>query len=107
LRSPLYCKSENGICPTCYGNLYKTLDTINIGILAAGAINTVGINAMMKMRHKSSSIETKEVDFINMAKKAGVDIKTFDHVLDIKKNEIFAKHNVLSLLMNMIMMIYR
>jgi len=91
LRSPLYCKSENGICPTCYGDLYKTLNTINIGILAAGAINTVGINAMMKMRHKSSSIETKEVDFIEMAKKAGVDIKTFDNVLDIKKNEIFAK----------------
>jgi len=69
LRSPLYCKSEDGICPTCYGNLYKTLNTHNIGILAGGAINTVGINAMMKMRHKSSSIATKEVDFIDMAKK--------------------------------------
>lgn len=91
LRSPLYCKSENGICPTCYGNLYKTLNTNNIGILAGGAVNVVGINAMMKMRHKSSSINTKEVDFVDMIKKAGIDIKPFNSVLVIEKNEISAK----------------
>ena len=91
LRSPLYCKSENGICPTCYGNLYKTLNANNIGILAGGAVNIVGINAMMKMRHKSSSINTKEVDFIEMIKKSGIDIKDFNFVLDVKKNEIIAK----------------
>ena len=91
LRSPLYCHSEDGICPTCYGDLYKILNTKNVGILAGGAINTVGINAMMKMRHKSSSIETKEVDFIIMAKKAGIDIKSFADILDIKKTEIYAK----------------
>lgn len=91
LRSPLYCLSENGICPTCYGNLYKTLNTINIGILAGGAVNQVGINAMMKMRHKSSSVNTKEVNFIDMIKKAGIDIKQFSNILEIKKNEIIAK----------------
>lgn len=91
LRSPLYCIAEHGICPTCYGNLYKTLNTHNIGILAAGAVNIVGINAMMKMRHKSSSVNTKEVDFIDMIKKAGIDIKQFNNILDIKKNEIIAK----------------
>ena len=91
LRSPLYCKSEKGICPTCYGNLYKTLNTHNVGILAGGAINTVGINAMMKMRHKSSSIATKEVDFIDMAKKAGVDVNSFKDVLIVEKNSITAK----------------
>lgn len=91
LRSPLYCLSENGICPTCYGNLYKTLDTDNIGILAAGAINEIGINAMMKMRHKTSSVDTKEVDFVNMIKNVGIDIGQFDRILDIKKNEIYAK----------------
>mgnify|MGYP001458605157 CR=1 FL=1 len=91
LRSPLYCKSDNGICETCYGNLYKTLNTINIGVLAGGAINAVGINAMMKMRHQSSSINTKEVDFINMIKKAGIDFKLFHNILDISKNSITAK----------------
>lgn len=91
LRSPLYCLSKNGICPTCYGNLYKTLTTTNIGILAAGAVNVVGINAMMKMRHKSTSINTKEVDFINMIKNSGIDIKQFNNILDIKKNQINAK----------------
>lgn len=93
LRSPLYCLSENGICPTCYGNLYKTLNTINIGILAGGAVNKVGINAMMKMRHKASSINTKEVDFPEMIKKSGIDIKQFNNVLEIKKNQIIAKTN--------------
>lgn len=91
LRSPLYCLSENGICPTCYGNLAKTLNTNNIGILAAGAVNIVGINAMMKMRHQSSSVNTKEVDFIDMIKKSGIDIKLYDQILDIKKTIITAK----------------
>ena len=91
LRSPLYCTSENGICPTCYGNLYKTLNTINVGVLAGGAINAIGVNTMMKMRHKTSSINTKEVDFVEMIKKSGIDIKDFNFILDIKKNKISAK----------------
>jgi len=91
LRSPLYCLSEKGICPTCYGGLYKTLNTINVGILAAGAVNIVGINAMMKMRHQSSSNRTKEVDFIDMIKKAGLDTREFDKVLNIEKTVVSAK----------------
>jgi len=91
LRSPLYCKSENGICQTCYGNLSKTLNTQHIGILAGGAVNVVGISTMMGMRHKASSVETKAVDFIEMTKKSGIDIKNFSFILDIKKNEITAK----------------
>lgn len=91
LRSPLFCLSEDGICPTCYGNLYKTLNTKNIGILGAGAVNIVGINAMMQMRHKSSSINTKEVNFIEMIKNSGLDIAIYNKVLNIEKTRISAK----------------
>jgi len=91
LRSPLYCKSKHGICETCYGDLAKILNTKNIGLLAAGAINKVGINTMMKMRHISESVVVTEVDFIDMIKRSGIDIKNFSEVLDIQKNKIIAK----------------
>jgi len=91
LRSPLYCKSEKGICPTCYGNLYKKLNTINIGIIAGGAINSIGITTMMKMRHKTSSVITKEVDFVEMTKQSGTDINIYKEILIIDKNTITAK----------------
>ena len=38
LRSPIYCKTKK-ICPTCYGELYKQINTRNIGILSAGSMN--------------------------------------------------------------------
>jgi hypothetical protein len=91
LRSPLYCKAENGICETCYGNLFKTLNTKNIGILAGGAINVVGINVMMGMRHKASETDTKEVDFNEILKNSGFDLKEFNAALVIEKNKIVAK----------------
>ena len=45
LRSPLYCKSEKGICPTCYGDSYKDLKTKFVGVLAGGNINITVLNA--------------------------------------------------------------
>ncbi len=91
LRSPLYCKSEEGICEICYGDLHKKLNTKNVGILAGGAVNVVGINAMMKMRHKPSSMSTVEVDFPALIKKSGVDLADLKPYFDIRKNEIIAK----------------
>lgn len=91
LRSPLYCKSEHGICPTCYGDFWKTLGSKNIGILAGGAINVVGINALMKMRHQSTSISTKEVDFIDIIRKSGTDPKQLELYFKINKTTIEAK----------------
>lgn len=91
LRSPLYCKAKDGICSKCYGDLYKTLKTKEIGILAGGVINNVGIASMMKLRHKTSIVDIKKVDFIEDLKKLGSKITEFSPFLDIKKNEIYAK----------------
>lgn len=35
-RSPLWCKSETGICEICYGKLAEQLQNNNIGIIAGG-----------------------------------------------------------------------
>lgn len=45
LRSPLYCKSESGICPICYGKSWEKLNNKNIGILVGGDINNKALNA--------------------------------------------------------------
>jgi len=45
LRSPLYCKSEKGICPICYGDSWKHLKNKNIGVLIGGDINDRALNA--------------------------------------------------------------
>ena len=45
LRSPLYCHSEKGICPICYGKSWEVLKNKNIGILAGGDINNKALNS--------------------------------------------------------------
>ncbi len=91
LRSPLYCKSEDGICQICYGDLWKILNTRNIGILAGGAINVVGVNALMKLRHQASSVSLKPVNFIEIIRKFGMDVEKLSNLFEIEKNRIAPK----------------
>ncbi len=91
LRSPLYCRAKKGLCPVCYGNHYKTVGTENVGILAGGAINMIAVNALMKMRHKSSQIDIIDVDFITDMKNTSQDQKIIDSTIAIRKKEIIAK----------------
>lgn len=95
MRSPLYCISEKGICPICYGNLYKILNTKNVGILAGGAVNVVGVNALMKLRHKSTSVSTKEVNFQDIIERNGFDIKYLSTFFKIEEKRIYAKEDCL------------
>lgn len=95
LRSPLYCQSPKGqICPICFGELANKLDTKRIGILAAGVVNLITLNALMKMRHKSSQINATEVDFPKILQETKINLKDLAPILDIKKNEIYAKKPV-------------
>jgi hypothetical protein len=65
MRSPLYCKSQKGICETCYGITCKKLDTKHVGLLAASAVNRVGIEGFaMKARHQATQVNLKKVNFI-------------------------------------------
>lgn len=93
LRSPLYCRAKKGICPVCYGEHYKTLDTKNIGILAGGAVNMIGINSMMKMRHKSSQLDLVDVDFDKIIRASQLDLRVLKKFIDVQPKKIIAKTN--------------
>ena len=90
LRSPLYCKQKNGICPICYGTTADSLDTINIGILSAGALNMVAVNVMMGLRHKAQRFEIIDVDFKNIIDNSTTNIIMLNKLLKIQKNNIYA-----------------
>jgi len=95
LRSPLFCMStKNQVCPICFGTLAKKVNTDRIGILAAGVINRVTLNALMKMRHKSSQIDAVDVDFPKILKESTVDVSAIEKLIKVEKNKIFAKSPV-------------
>lgn len=91
IRSPLYCKSKDGICPICYGRLAEKLESTNIGIMAAGALNNFAINAMMGLRHSAEKTQMIEVNFPETVKKSAIESSELHHILDIREKEIYAK----------------
>lgn len=72
LRSPIFCKSEK-ICKKCYGNLYKTLNSDYIGIIAAHSLSEVTLQLVLRTFHLSgvakidsnNKEETKQKDIIS------------------------------------------
>jgi DNA-directed RNA polymerase subunit beta' len=63
LRSPLYCKEQNGLCKICYGKLQEKLDTKKVGLIASAMVNDIGITKAMKARHANSQLNSREADF--------------------------------------------
>lgn len=95
LRSPLYCQEpDNNICQICYGELATKIDTKNIGILAGGAVNNVVVNAMMKLKHASSQIKVKKVNFPEILKEKNIPKTTYQLFLDVQETQILAKKPV-------------
>jgi len=54
IRSPILCKSPT-ICHTCYGELYKRLNSRFIGILAAQTLGERGTQLVLRTFHTSGS----------------------------------------------------
>jgi len=54
IRSPILCKSPK-ICKTCYGNLYKNLNSRFIGIIAAQTLGERGTQLVLRTFHTSGS----------------------------------------------------
>ena len=92
-RSPLYCKDPNGVCSICYGNLHKLVKNKNVGILAGGAVNNEALNALMKLRHKSSQVSIIEVDFMKLIKDSNLNTDLINRVFEVEKTKISAKLN--------------
>ncbi len=55
IRSPIFCKSP-GICQTCYGNLYKKINTRFIGIIAAQTLGERTTQLVLRTFHTSGAV---------------------------------------------------
>jgi len=58
----LYCKSEKGICLTCYGELANTAGITHAGFAAVESYYVKGLNLLMKAAHHRMTAG-EEVDF--------------------------------------------
>lgn len=58
IRSPILCKSPK-ICTTCYGDLYKKLNSRFIGIIAAQTLGERGTQLVLRTFHTSGSAIVK------------------------------------------------
>ena len=64
LRSPIYCKDPNGICPICFSKTIEDYGTTNIGLIAAAVMNKTGVQGYsMAARHAASTVNLKKCDF--------------------------------------------
>lgn len=61
VRSPILCKSPK-ICTTCYGELYKKLNTRFVGIIAAQTLGERGTQLVLRTFHTSGSAIIKGQD---------------------------------------------
>lgn len=61
IRTPMLCKSP-GICKTCYGDLYKTLHSRFVGIIAAQTLGERGTQLVLRTFHTSGSAVIKGED---------------------------------------------
>jgi len=58
IRSPILCKSPK-LCKTCYGDLYKKLNTRFVGIIAAQTLGERGTQLVLRTFHTSGSAVIK------------------------------------------------
>lgn len=63
VRSPQYCEAKSGYCYTCMGNLFKSLDVKNLGLIAI-SISSQFLTASLKSMHgvKTNLIDISDID---------------------------------------------
>ncbi len=59
IRSPIFCRSRS-ICHKCYGDLYKSLHSRFIGVIAAQALGERGTQLILRTFHTSGSAVIKD-----------------------------------------------
>ncbi len=92
LRSPIYCESEN-ICKTCYGDLYKIINSKFIGVVAAQCLGERGTQLVLRTFHTSGSaiINEKSEEKIDEMKQMDIigDLETASDLLHRFKDNNF------------------
>ena len=59
IRSPIFCKSPK-VCRTCYGDLYKVLNSRFIGVIAAQSLGECNTQLVLRTFHTSGVAHVKE-----------------------------------------------
>ncbi len=90
LRSPILCTSPK-ICQTCYGDLYKTINSRFIGILAAQTLGERGTQLVLRTFHTSGSAVIQGSDDNNSMKQKDIigDLATVAGLLHKFKNKTY------------------
>ena len=61
IRSPIYCQSPK-VCKTCYGDLYKSINSRFVGIIAAQTLGERSTQLVLRTFHTSGSAVTRGDD---------------------------------------------
>jgi len=91
LRSPIYCQT-NDICPTCYGELWKQLKTVNIGLCATQAGNFA--ERIMKSFHLGASVDLEVPNVVELMNQKTSDQNLLIKNLTQKENEVFNNNDL-------------
>lgn len=96
IRSPMFCKTR-AICPTCYGELYKQVNSSNIGTLAAGEMNFS--ERIMASFHTGGAVELKPVDIISeiLTNVDDIFLSKIQKLLEQKGDDIYVITNMVML----------
>jgi DNA-directed RNA polymerase subunit beta' len=90
LRSPILCTSPK-ICQTCYGDLYKTINSRFIGIIAAQTLGERGTQLVLRTFHTSGSAVIQGSDDNGSMKQKDIigDLATVAGLLHKFKNKTY------------------
>lgn len=80
LRSPIFCKSEK-ICHKCYGDLYQSLHSRFVGVIAAQSLGETNVQLILRVFHNSGVAKVGKRDENN--EKDNIDPKQKDIVGDL------------------------
>lgn len=79
LRSPIFCKSPK-LCTTCYGDLYKSLHSRFVGVIAAQTLGERGTQLVLRTFHTSGAAVVKDQE-----DEDEIDLKQMDIIDDLAK----------------------
>jgi DNA-directed RNA polymerase subunit beta' len=92
IRSPILCKAPK-LCHTCYGDLYKKLNSRFVGIIAAQTLGERGTQLVLRTFHTSGSAviqgEDSENDSLKQKDIIG-DLATVSQLLHKFKNKMYS-----------------
>lgn len=97
VRSPLYCKAEDGICKTCYGRiLHKNLSVPesgqNVGVISGQSLGEPATQLLLRVFHTSGST-SMSIDELKAEYNQDVKITQESGIVSIEINDLIYLRN--------------